>query len=137
MKKRIKLFVAVAALLTAGAVAVAQSANDRLFNAVKNGTAADVRAAIKEGANVNAWDGYGFTALMLAARYRRDTEVIKILVAAGADVNARDRSGWTALMCAAFWNTDPDVVKALIGAGANVNARDNNGRRAFDYLKDR
>ena len=102
-------------------LAAAQSANSRLFKAAPSGTAADIRAAIKAGADVNARDEYGWTALMVAAQNNTNPDVVKALLAAGADVNARDKTGnensWTVLM-AALQNTNPDVVKVLLAAGA-------------------
>ena len=130
MKKGIKL-VAVAVLLAAGAVAAAKSANKRLWDATLSGTAADVRKAIKAGANVNARDCGGITPLMQAAWKNTDTDVLKVLLEAGADVNARTKDGWTALMWAARGNANPDVLKVLIEAGADINAKNNNGDTAL------
>ena len=113
------------------------SAKDNaLFEAAKSVTVADVKAAIKNGANVNAKDKDGSTVLMYAASDNTNPDVIKALIAAGANVNARDEDGWTALMSAAAAdNSNPDVIKALIAAGSDANARDRNGKRAIDHLE--
>ena len=127
MEKGIKPAAVAAVLLAVGAVAAAQSANNKLFYAALRGTAADVRAALKKGANVNARVEGGYTALIFAASYNTNAEVIKVLLAAGSDVNARDEDGWTALMCAAGNNANVEVTKALLDAGSDVNARDEDG----------
>ena len=118
--------------LAPGALAAAQSANSALFKAAPSGTAADICAAIKAGADVNVRDKDGATALMLAAKNNTNPDVVKALLAAGADVNMRDsKYGVTALMAAAEDNTNPDVVKALLATVADVNARDEYGWTAL------
>ena len=118
------------------ATAAAQAANGRLWNVAAYGTATDVRAALKNGANVNARDEYDRTALMYAAWDNKKPSVAKALLAAGADVNARGgEPPWTVLMYAARYNTNPDVLKALLDGGADRNAWDNGGWRAIDYLR--
>lgn len=63
---------------------------------VKTGTPHDVQAAISNGANVNVLDKNGWTALMNAAEYNQNLEVITALLAAGADAKAKDKLGNTA-----------------------------------------
>jgi ankyrin repeat protein len=55
---------------------------------------------LEAGANVNARDDRGQTALMHAARYGYENTV-KLLIEHRADVNLRDNLGRTALMHAA------------------------------------
>ena len=86
-------------------------------------TAEQTKLLIEAGANVNAKDDYGYTALMRA----KTAEQIKALVEAGADVNAKDKYGHTALMNA---NT-AEQIKALVEAGADVNAKDKYGETAL------
>jgi hypothetical protein len=90
------------------------------------GTPEQVQTAIKAGANVNAKNEDGSTALMYAAihaaRFSKNPEVISILVKAGADVNARDNDGWMALDLVRAGNATPEVVSVLVKAGADVNA---------------
>lgn len=80
---------------------------------------------IKSGADVNAKNENGRTALMYAA-WNNVTDVAKVLIDAGADVNAKGNAGETALMHAAARNA-VDVAKALIAAKADVNARAEGG----------
>ena len=98
---------------------------EQLLNAVVAGDAALVTSLLQSGADGNARDATGATALMMAAG-SGNLEVVNALLAAGVDANAVDERGWTALMKAAY-NADldrgfPDVVQALIDAGANIEA---------------
>ena len=62
--------------------------HDRLLNAVREGHVDAASAALQEGASVDARDGRGHTALMLAcARY--DGAMVRCLLAAGASPNRR------------------------------------------------
>ena len=55
------------------------------------------RVLIDAGADVNAKEEDGWTALMWASRYGR-TETVNLLIDAGADINIKNELGWTALM---------------------------------------
>ncbi|MBR1604047.1 MAG: ankyrin repeat domain-containing protein, partial [Synergistaceae bacterium] len=55
-----------------------------------------IKLLIDAGADVNARNEDGKTALMAAARYNQNPEVIETLVDVGADVNARNEDGETA-----------------------------------------
>ena len=96
----------------------------------EKGTAKEIRAALKKGANPNAMaegteSAAVGTALMWAAAANENPEVISILLEAGADLNAKDEDGRTALMWAA--ENTPEVVSVLLRAGADINVRDNYG----------
>ena len=84
-------------LFFSGRLLFAQSSlsakDNALFEAAKSGTLADIKAALKNGANVNAMDELGSTVLMWAAAKNSNPDVIKALIAACADVNARDSDG--------------------------------------------
>jgi hypothetical protein len=99
----------------------------------REGTLAQVDAAIKAGADVNARDGY-WTPLFYAAESNPNPEVIAILVKAGADMNAKDECGRTPLLFATR-NPNPEVFAALVKAGADVNAQDNNGERPLFWAE--
>ena len=100
-----------------------------------DGSSEDVKCAIQAGANVNAKNYVGMTALMCAAMNTMNNtadvvNVVNALIQAGADINAKNYFGMTALMLAARYNT-ADVVNALIQAGADVNAKNYFGGTAF------
>ena len=86
---------------------------------------------LKAGANINAKDADGMTALMNAANFARD-KVTKLLLKHGADVKIRDSSGKTALMYAADHEKD-DVARLLLEHGADVNAKDKSGNTALMF----
>lgn len=100
--------------------------SEQLMEAVKANDAARVRDLLASGANANARDVYGATALMNAA-HNGNLDMVNDLLAAGAEVDAKDELGWTALMKACN-NADldrgfPDVVERLIAAGANPDVK--------------
>jgi ankyrin repeat protein len=95
-----------------------------------SGSLAEIQAAIKDGANVNAKDKYGATALMWAAGFSANPEVISLLLGNGADVNAKDNYGYTALMSAAN-SGNPESISILLENGADINAKTYNGWTAL------
>jgi ankyrin repeat protein len=77
---------------------------------------------LRAGADVNAQNRHGYTALM-AARFC-DADIVSMLLEAGAGVGVRENDlGRTALMLHAL-NQKPEVISLLLNAGADVNARD-------------
>ncbi|MGO9568404.1 MAG: ankyrin repeat domain-containing protein [Desulfomonilaceae bacterium] len=68
------------------------------------------------GADVNAKDNHGWTALMEAAKTGH-LDVVKLLLDEGADVNAKDNYGWTALKIAEE-DGHKEIVELLKAHGA-------------------
>ncbi len=91
-----------------------------LIDAVKNVDREAVRSLLKQGANVNATQADGATALHWAS-YRDDLESADLLIRNGANVNARNDLGATPLW-AACQNGSESMVGRLLTAGANPNA---------------
>ena len=89
----------------------------------------EIKSLLKKGADLEAKDGDGETALLMAAR-RGHIEVVKYLVENGADLEAKDKDGDTALVGAAIWGK-LDVVKCLAECGADLEAKDKDGRTAL------
>ena len=90
---------------------------DTLVTMARWGDPDAVRLLLDRGADVNARDGDGRTALMLACY--SDTypiDVVRILLERGADVNARTPSGETAASFAA--SRGGAIAEALVKAGA-------------------
>lgn len=87
-----------------------------LINAAREGNLADVRAALAEGADINAKDNLWGSPLISASSkgYR---EIVILLLDKGADVNAKPRIGNTALEGAKGQGHE-DIVKLLKEAGA-------------------
>lgn len=116
-----------------------------LIAASRQGSLKIVKSLIGYGADVNAKNNDGRTALMLTS----NLEIAKLLIDSGADVNAKNNDGGTALTQAVKWdrleitkllidngadtknsltyltsvNTKWEMVKLLIDNGADVNAR--------------
>ncbi|PYR99773.1 MAG: hypothetical protein DMG16_17120 [Acidobacteria bacterium] len=91
-----------------------------LVDAAKNVDREAVRSLLKQGANVNATEADGTTALHWAS-YRDDLESADLLIRAGANVNARNDLGATPLWAACQNGSEP-MVRRLLSAGANPNA---------------
>jgi uncharacterized protein len=91
-----------------------------LIDATRNGDKHAVRALLKQGADVNATDADGTTALLWAS-YRDDIESADLLIDGGANVNAANDLGATPLWTASL-NGSPAMVRTLLRAGANPNA---------------
>ncbi|MCL2009875.1 MAG: ankyrin repeat domain-containing protein [Synergistaceae bacterium] len=109
--------------------------NENLLDAVKLNNLREAQKYIEAGANVNARNKNGFTALMTAAGLNPNPDIITALAMAGADVNAKDSSGRTALMLAALLNPSLEVTAALLKAGADVGAKEGNGLTALEIAK--
>jgi len=123
-------FVAVSLFSAAASASPGVSADD--FVALcATGTPEKVQAAIDAGADVNARDMEGWTALMCAAQSNDNPEVISVLAEAGAEIDAPDNDGRTPLMFAAQGNANPEIVSALLKAGADLNAKDKEGKTAL------
>jgi ankyrin repeat protein len=91
-----------------------------LVDAARNGDHDALRALVRKGADVNAADADGTTALQWAS-YRDDLESAEILIRAGAAVDTANDLGATALW-AASQNGGEAMVRTLLAAGANPNA---------------
>jgi hypothetical protein len=91
---------------------------------------------LDHGADVNARDDEGLTALMAAAVAERGSaaNMVQLLLDHGADVNKLDDNGDTALMEAASTG-NVAAVKLLLDHNATVNIADKKGRTAFKIAK--
>ena len=87
-----------------------------LIAASRQGSLKIVKSLIGYGADVNAKNNDGRTALMLTS----NLEIAKLLIDSGADVNAKSNGGLTALML----TSSLEITKLLIDNGADVNAKD-------------
>ncbi len=73
--------------------------NSNLITAAIEGDVAGIQALLEQGADVNAKDSDGATALIFAAS-EGHKDVVKVLLDSGADVNATDFLGQNALVAA-------------------------------------
>jgi uncharacterized protein len=128
--KYLRAMIVVLALLPLIAAAKdSDTLNEQLIKAASTGDPEPVNTLLTEGADINAKDLCGRTALTWASNLGR-TQVLKLLLDKKADVHARDESGRTALMWAAK-QRHAGVVKLLLENKADANAKDDYGETAL------
>jgi ankyrin repeat protein len=98
--------------------------------AAKAGDAAAVKALLKQGADVNAAQGDGMTALHWAATHG-GAALTQMLLSAGANIRATTRLGGITALHMASQGGHATVVAALIAAGADSNQRTSTGATAL------
>lgn len=131
MKQIIRcLVLALSLCLAVASTALAGELEDKLFDAAINGQAVAVRALLEKGADVNAKDSDGATALILAAYYGY-ADVVKVLIEKGADLNVKDRAGQTALDKAEAKHKS-DIVNMLRSAISSSVARTANPKETLN-----
>ena len=113
------------AALCMSALLGAAAGTSPVADAAMRGDRDSLRSLLQQGADVNAAQGDGMSALHWAAQ-RGDADLVSMLVYAGANVGAVTRIGqYTPLHLAANAG-NVAAVEALIKAGANVGARTTN-----------
>jgi uncharacterized protein len=110
-------------LLTSGWVRA--QTDDLLADAAQRKDCAQVAALLKQGANVNATQADGMTALHWAA-YHEDTSLVSKLLEAGAKAEVANRYGVTPLAVACT-NGNAAIVDLLLKTGADANASKRGG----------
>ena len=100
-----------------------------LFGAAENGRIEEAKYVLEEGADANAKNNEGKTALMYASMNGRK-EVARLLVDSKAYVNASSKAGWTALMYASRWG-HKEIAELLVNNGAAADAKDSSGWTAL------
>jgi outer membrane protein assembly factor BamB len=113
----LSLLLVAAAMQTAPWARAADAARDALWAAVRTGDVSKIKELIGRGANVNAANEIGVTALWIAAG-KEKPEVVSLLIAAGADVNARDLIWYETPLSTAIAEGSAENVAALLRAGA-------------------
>lgn len=112
--------------------------SNELMDAAHAGDLERVKRLLAEGADVNAADESGWTALMKACynpeQKRGFAEVARALIDAGADIEAPIGYGVRPLMLAAGYG-ETAVVEVLLQAGADVLARNEGGYTALMMVK--
>ena len=103
------------------AVVVDDAGVTPLMYAAEVGSVEVMRLLIDHGADVNAQNSFGATALMWSVS---DPAKVRLLLDHGAEVNLAAKSGRTALIIAAFTNPSAEVVGLLLAKGAKVEVMD-------------
>ncbi|GLH11821.1 Transient receptor potential channel pyrexia [Gryllus bimaculatus] len=88
----------------------------------KKATPAVVALLLEHGADVNAVNVYGMTALHSVAIKNHSPACVRLLLEAGAGVDDRDLEGRAPLHWAA-WSNEEELVRALLAAGADADLR--------------
>lgn len=81
-----------------------------------------MKLLLTHGANIDARNKAGETALIMAAKDSEWEAAFTLLLNKGAAVNLKDKKGWTALMYAVKADYSIDALESLIKHGADVNA---------------
>ena len=116
------LLLTLAAALSVGAA----TSHAQIADAAMRGDTAKVRQLLKQGADVNAAQGDGMTALHWAAQ-RGDLDEAKMLLYAGARLEATTRNGSYTPLHLASRVGKVSLIKALLQGGANANAVTSSG----------
>ena len=108
--------------------------------AVTRGAVAELAALLSRGADIDARDRHGQTAVMLAAA-AGDARVVEFLAIHGADLDHTAKYGLSAVMLAAL-RGHADVVRVLVAAGADLELKGTGapgfaGKRAHDLAAER
>jgi len=109
-------------------------------NAIKRGDVPVVRDLLGRGADVDARDRHGQTALMLSA-HAGHREVVEALIGHRANLNITAKFGLSALMLAIVAGHE-DVARHLAKAGADLSLRGTgapgfSGKTAYDLALER
>lgn len=113
---------AVRAMIKSGSINVrGRRGNTPLMYASAFGNAEMMDVILRAGADVNARNDFGASALLWAAS---DLLKVRLLLAAGADVNVRSNAGRTPLMAAAYADGSLKIVKLLVAKGARIDVKE-------------
>jgi ankyrin repeat protein len=124
-------FVCATALLY-GAAPTARVGESRVADAAMGGDFAAVRALLRQGADVNAPEGDGMTALHWAAEHG-DQNLAALLLESGANPGAQTRIGRHTPLHVAARGGHHLVVRTLVDAKADVNALTTTGAAPLHF----
>ncbi len=116
-------------LSAALAVLLAAGATPPLVDAVKSGDMVAARALVAKGADVNATEPDGTTALHWAVQ-RNDLDLVSRLLRAGARVNVKNTFGVSPMSEAAL-TANPALIERLLAARADVESPNADGQTAL------
>ena len=112
-----------------------------LICAAAAGKRENLKILLDAGANIEAKDKDGWTALMNAATEpeKGHTECVKVLIAKGANLDERNNYGKTALMYAAGgdYRVNTESTKVLLEAGADFTLKCKQQKTALMWARER
>ena len=93
------------------------------FEAINKWDEAAILAAVKKGAQINAYNENGQSALHMVITGRKDeTDKVRFLVENKANVNIRHEKSMTTALTSAIYKGNTETVKYLVSHAADVNA---------------
>nr|WP_062110482.1 ankyrin repeat domain-containing protein [Bacillus niameyensis] len=107
----------------------------RLISAATEGDIETILKLLEDGADINATDHHGDTAVM-AATQRNNVDTVKILIEQGADINIRNKNQDNVLLYAGAEGL-LEIVKLAIEAGADTTLTNRFGGTALIPASDR
>ncbi|WP_265032601.1 ankyrin repeat domain-containing protein [Wolbachia endosymbiont (group A) of Sicus ferrugineus] len=93
-----------------------------------------VRLLVEKGANVNAADVGGYTALHLAVT-EKCLETVRELIKSGGNVNAEEYGNECIPLHLGCMVDEKEIVEELVKAGGEIEQGDECGMKAMDYAK--
>ncbi|WP_447610699.1 amidohydrolase family protein [Stenotrophomonas maltophilia] len=124
------LLLCLLAMVTPACTATSRAdADARLRDAASRGDADAVRQAIEDGATLEARDGQGRTALLLAT-HGNNVDAARELIEAGADVNAKDALQDSAYLYAGARGLD-EILAMTLAHGADLRSTNRYGGTAL------
>ena len=124
-RHRVAGALAAASLAVLGALTAQSATAAGVAAAARSGNIEAVKKQLAAGANVNAPEADGTSALLWAA-YQSSPELVQLLLTAGADVNAANAFGVTPLLQAARIG-DAATISVLLKAGADLKKAEREG----------
>jgi ankyrin repeat protein len=105
-------------------------ADDRLLKAAQIGDVEQVKALLKEGADITVVNSDGNNALWFGC-FHDNHEIAEALLASGIDINNSNENGVTVMMYSASSGKEK-MVKLLLQHNANVQIENLDGFKALD-----
>ena len=89
-----------------------------------------IKQLLDRGADINAQNITGFTALMWAAK-NNNVPIVELLLSRGADIETKDGFACNTVLMHAIEQNNIDMVRLFLNHGADIYAKNNNGDTAM------